>query len=215
MSTESRPPRPASATASDSDLSSALVAVGKGDAAAFDLLYQATRRALWARADAVLHDPDLSEEVAQEVLAQVWVQASRFDPSQGAAMAWLSAITHRRAVDRVRSVQAERRRDREHQFSNERLLAEVDVDEVVAVRLATEEVRRQLGVLPAVQREAVVLSFFAGRTHVQISEQLGVPLGTVKSRIRDGLLRLAAAVDGMSGGAPSLSPPAAPGSTGR
>jgi RNA polymerase sigma-70 factor (ECF subfamily) len=127
----------------------------------------------------VLRDRAQAEEVAQEVLVEVWRTAARFDRSRGSARAWAMTIAHRRAVDRVRSVQAAA--DREARIA----YASVDVpyDEVAEAVEGMAE-RRDL------QRESVTLAYYGGHTYPQVAELLSAPLGTVKTRMRDGLARL-------------------------
>ena len=135
----------------------------------------------------VLRDPAQSEEVAQEVLLEVWRAASRFDPARGSAAAWALTIAHRRAVDRVRSENAGSRRE---QKAAPAPANDVDVAEVVAATLDHQRVRRCLDGLTDLQRESIKLAYYGGYTYPQVAKLLGVALGTVKTRIRDGLIRM-------------------------
>jgi RNA polymerase sigma-70 factor (ECF subfamily) len=137
----------------------------------------------------VLRDPSQSEEVTQEVLVEVWRQASRFSADRGSVRGWVLTVAHRRAVDRVRSAQASTAR--EERVGRAAAVREFDeVVEEVEHRMETEQVRRALGVLTDLQREAVQLAYYGGYTHREVSELLDVPLGTIKTRLRDGLIRL-------------------------
>jgi RNA polymerase sigma-70 factor (ECF subfamily) len=135
----------------------------------------------------VLRDPAQAEEVMQEVLLEIWRTASRFDPAQGSGVSWVMTIAHRRAVDRVRS-------ERSHTTRELRAAtATVDYDEVieaVEASLDRERVQRCLTSLTELQRECVGLAYYSGYTYREVSELLGVPGGTVKTRMRDGLIRL-------------------------
>ena len=168
---------------------SLLALVSRGDRPAFDRLYDRYANAVYGLVRRVLRDPAQSEEVTQEVLVDLWRSAASFDPDRGSASAWIMTIAHRKAVDRVRSAQASTLRDvRVAQLGEERPYDVVA--EAVEHRMETEQVVRALKDLTDLQREAVTLAYYGGYTHVQIAELLGVPLGTVKTRIRDGLIRM-------------------------
>jgi RNA polymerase sigma-70 factor (ECF subfamily) len=137
----------------------------------------------------VLRDPAQSEEVAQEVLLEVWRSAARYQPSRGSAMTWILTLAHRRAVDRVRSAQAATDRERRAALL-ERTPAYDEVTEQVDARLEREQVRRCLRTLTELQHESVTLAYYRGLTYREVAELLSVPLGTVKTRLRDGLIRL-------------------------
>ncbi|MCW2900296.1 MAG: polymerase, sigma-24 subunit, subfamily [Streptosporangiaceae bacterium] len=168
----------------------ALVArVARGDTAAFERLYEEFSGTVYGLVRRVLRDPAQSEEVAQEVLVEVWRTAARFDAERGGAVAWITTLAHRRAIDRVRSVQAASDRDQRAA----RRSVEVPYDEVaerVETRLEGERVRRCLGGLTELQRESVTLAYYGGYTHREVAGLLSVPLGTVKTRMRDGLIRM-------------------------
>jgi RNA polymerase sigma-70 factor, ECF subfamily len=166
-----------------------LVLVAQGDQAAFERLYDRVAGQVLGVVRRVLRDPAQSEEVAQEVLVEVWRTAARFDADRGAAATWVLTIAHRRAVDRVRSAQAATDRDlRAAQL--EHAAPYDEVSEQVQARLEREQVRHALGSLTDLQREAVQLAYYGGYTHREVAELLDVPLGTVKTRLRDGLTRL-------------------------
>jgi RNA polymerase sigma-70 factor, ECF subfamily len=135
----------------------------------------------------VLRDPAQSEEVAQEVMLDVWRSASRFDSSRGSAVAWVMTIAHRRAVDRVRSENASTAR--EQRLALDQVSGD-DVFDLVDTALDRQRVRHCLGSLTALQAEAIKLAYYQGYTYPQAAGLLGVALGTVKTRIRDGLIRM-------------------------
>jgi RNA polymerase sigma-70 factor (ECF subfamily) len=125
--------------------------------------------------------------VTQEVLLEVWRSASRFDPVQGSARSWLMTMAHRRAVDRVRSAQAAT--EREARAALTATDYDVVVEEVES-RLEAQRVRRCLDTLTELQRESVTLAYYGGYTYREVAGLLGVAVGTVKTRMRDGLIRM-------------------------
>ena len=161
--------------------------VAKGDRAAFEELCQHIAGPVFGTVRAVVRDLAQSEEVAQEVLVEVWRHASRFDASRGSALAWVTTIAHRRAVDRVRSEQRSAERERRAAAFT---VAYDDVVETAEANLDAERVRRCLRSLTELQREAVTLAYYGGYTYRQVARLLGVAPGTVSTRMRDGLIRL-------------------------
>lgn len=179
----------ATSTAPVERLEDLLVRVAKGDNDAFEAVFTRASGPIYGLVRRVLRDPAQSEEVAQEVLINVWKSASRFDEKQGSAMAWIMTMAHRRAVDRVRSEQSATERAR--RLSSRSFEPSYDeVSEAVEIRLEKEAVRRCLGSLTELQRESVGLAYYGGYSYREVSELLDVPLGTVKTRMRDGLIRL-------------------------
>ncbi|MFJ9696284.1 ECF RNA polymerase sigma factor SigK [Kitasatospora sp. NPDC101183] len=174
--------------AAGDDLPRLLRRVAYGDEAAFETLFRAVAGPVYGTALRTLRSPAHAEEVTQEVLFELWRTAAAYRPERGSVLAWALTVAHRRAVDRVRSAQASAERDQRVGF---RETASSDPLEDQAVRsLDRQRVRSALGQLSAVQREAVVLAYYGGYTQREIADRVGVPLGTVKTRIRDGLLRL-------------------------
>jgi len=160
-----------------------------GDRAAFASLYDETSPMVYGTALRVLRDPDLAAELTQDVMLEVWRTAERFDAMRGSATAWIATMAHRRAVDSVRAVQAQRTRDelagvRDFERPHDA------VAETVDRRMESEQVLGCLGSLTDLQREAVTIAYYGGRTYREVAEQTGAALPTVKSRIRDGLHRL-------------------------
>jgi RNA polymerase sigma-70 factor, ECF subfamily len=169
------------------DLAAQIGLVARGDAAAFEAVYARVAGSVYGIVRRVVRDPAQSEEVTQDVLLEVWRAASKFDASRGSATAWVMMLAHRRAVDRVRSVQKESERERRTATSD---IAYDEVAEAVESRLDRERVRRCLGSLSELQRESVALAYYGGYTYGQVAALLGVPTGTVKTRMRDALIRL-------------------------
>ncbi|WP_019549398.1 ECF RNA polymerase sigma factor SigK [Streptomyces sulphureus] len=166
-----------------------LARVAQGDQDAFASVYDTVAGPVLGLVRSVLRDPAQSEEVAQEVLVEVWRLAAHFDPARGGATSWVMTLAHRRAVDRVRSSQAASDRDaRAAQL--DRTPAYDEVVEQVEARLEREQVRRCLGSLTELQRQSVTLAYYRGLTYREVAELLTQPLGTVKTRLRDGLIRL-------------------------
>jgi RNA polymerase sigma-70 factor, ECF subfamily len=166
-----------------------LVAAATGDEAAFAVLVERVRPQVLRITRNVVRDPSIAEEVTQEVLTELWAKSDRFDPLRGSLAAWVATLSRRRAVDRVRSEQAGRDRDDRVARRNQEREIDVVADEV-EVRLEHWQVRRALADLSERQREAVELAYFGGHTYRDVARMLGIPEGTAKSRLRDGLLRL-------------------------
>jgi RNA polymerase sigma-70 factor (ECF subfamily) len=162
---------------------------GLGDEAAFAEFYDATSARAYGLALRVVRNPAHAEEVTQEAYLDAWRSSTRYDAARGSAAGWLLTIVHRKAVDRVRSVEAATSRDETwHRES-----APVDHDqtsEAAHASLDAARVRGAVATLTDVQRRAVELTYFGGYTHTEVATLLDVPLGTAKTRIRDGLIRL-------------------------
>src|SRR5580698_10408778 len=171
----------------DADLDTLLTHVAKGDQAAFEALYDQLGASVYGLIRRVLRNPSQAEEVAQEVLLEVWRAASRFDPAQGRAATWVLTIAHRRAIERVRSATAAPERE---QKTADMPSSRDEVADAVEATLDRERVQRCLGSLTDVQREAVTLAYYGGYTYRQVAALLGVTLAAIKTRIRDGLIRM-------------------------
>jgi RNA polymerase sigma-70 factor (ECF subfamily) len=182
-------PEVQSGTPPATDAGDLLRAVARGDEKAFGRLYDLVAPRVYGLIRRVLRDPAQAEEVAQEALVEVWRNAARFDPARGSATAWVFTIAHRRAVDRVRSEQAATERTIRVGVASVDTPYDAVADEVSG-RLERQQVRRCLDGLTELQRQAVTLAYYQGHSYPQVAELLGTPLPTVKTRMRDGLIRL-------------------------
>jgi RNA polymerase sigma-70 factor (ECF subfamily) len=171
------------------DLDALLARTATGDQVAFSSLYDATASRVLGLIRRVMIDPAQSEEVAQEVFLEIWQSAARFDPNKGRALTWMLTMAHRRAIDRIRSAQASRDRDKAvgiRDFPT----AYDQVSETVEVRVEHERVEVAMGKLSEAQRQAVTLAYYGGYSQSEVADRLGIPLGTAKTRLRDAMIRL-------------------------
>ncbi len=175
--------------ASEPTLDDLLARVAHGDIAAFETVFDSMSAQVFGVVKRVLRDPAQSEEVSQELMVEVWRTATRFDPERGSASTWVLTMAHRRAIDRVRSAQASSEREERIGYQ-QHMPAYDEVAEQVETRLEQEQVRRCLETLTDLQRESVNHAYYGGYTYREVAELLDVPLGTVKTRLRDGLIRL-------------------------
>jgi len=163
--------------------------VARGDQAAFGELYDQVAPRVLGLVKRLLIDHSQSEEVTQEIFLEIWQTASRYEASRGGALTWIMTMAHRRAVDRIRASQAGRNRDTKIGIRD--LEVEYDhVAETVEVRIEHERVEKAMTRLTELQRQAVSLAYFGGYSHSEVADMLHVPLGTVKTRLRDGMIRL-------------------------
>ena len=166
----------------------ALIRMAGGDRSAVGDLYDELAELVYGTVRRVVRDPARSEELTQEVFVEAWRTAGRYDVARGTGRAWVLTMAHRRAVDCVRSEQ--RRRDREAREATTALNEPDGPAEIVEARVERQLVVDALAGLSDLQRRAIELAYYGGHTHREIAELLDLPLGTVKTRIRDGLIRL-------------------------
>jgi len=187
MSTAEQSQDAASAAAETADQLLSLVA--QGDQRAFARLYDLMAARVLGLVRRVLRDPAQSEEVAQEIFLEIWQSATRFDVTKGTATTWIMTMTHRRAVDRVRSAQSSR--DRDTKVGIRDFTPDYDtVAESVEVTIEHERVKVAMSRLTDLQRQAVTLAYYGGYSHTEVAEMLHIPVGTIKTRLRDGMIRL-------------------------
>jgi RNA polymerase sigma-70 factor (ECF subfamily) len=170
------------------DLPTLIERVGNGDQEAFSAVYDQLAPVLFGVIKRVLHDRAMSEDVTQEVFVQIWNSVHKFDADRASVTSWAVTIARRRAVDRVRQEQSQRRRI--ESLGQQRPDNCADPSDEVAETADAQHVRRAIERLPVNQRDVIRLAFLDGQTHGAIAEQLGIPLGTVKGRVRCGLKRL-------------------------
>jgi RNA polymerase sigma-70 factor (ECF subfamily) len=166
-----------------------IVWVARGDESAFSALYDLLAPYVFGLVRRVLRNPAHAEEVSQEVFVELWRHATRFDPARGSVRSWVLTLAHRRAVDRVRAEQSAADRERRAAAGSGTPPYDEVVEEVAAT-LEQEQVRRCLGTLTELQREAVTLAYYRGYNYREVAELLGANLATIKTRMRDGLIRL-------------------------
>lgn len=172
--------------------------VAGGDQAAFEQLFLRYQAQVYGVVVAVLRDQTQAQEVTQEVFLQLWQQASRFDATLSSTATWIKRLARTRAVDRVRRCESAGARDTRYTAASKA----VDYDSVIERVLCRDEqasLRESVQRLPSLQRESIVLAYYAGLSTAQISEQLNVNLSTIKTRIRDGLKKLTADLQISSG----------------
>jgi RNA polymerase sigma-70 factor (ECF subfamily) len=171
--------------ASDTSL---VVAIGRWREEALAEVYRRHSGAVFALSQRVLRNRALAEEVVQEVFVKLWYHPDRFDPERGSLRSYLLAHTHGRAVDLLRSEDA--RRKRQNREAVTASIVSPSPEQQIEELAVNEEVRRAIQKLPDSERQAIMLSYFGGRTYREVAQVLSVPEGTIKSRIRAGLQRL-------------------------
>ncbi|MBY6539361.1 sigma-70 family RNA polymerase sigma factor [Rhodococcus sp. BP-349] len=179
-------PAPRPAARSTAELSALLQAVGRGDREAFARFYDATSSRVYGAVLRVLRDRGFSEECVQDVYLEVWQKAPTFSPEQGSPAAWLVTMAHRRAIDRVRSEQS--RTDRESKYAM--LDAAVGIHDTSDRFLDRRPVLDAMQELSGRQRECLFMAFFEGLTYAEAADRMGVPVSTMKSRIRSALAKM-------------------------
>ncbi|SMX82444.1 sigma-70 family RNA polymerase sigma factor [Brevibacterium antiquum] len=166
-----------------------LLRIATGDRSAFEELFVAQSRILMAVILRIVRSQSLAEEVLQECFTEVWTRCSGFDPQLGTGRAWLITLCRRRAIDCVRSVQAQQNRDYADGLRSSADEGE-QVEQTVIDRSESDRTVMALKILHEDQAQPIVMAFYQGLTHAEISQNLKVPLGTIKSRIRDGMKKL-------------------------
>ena len=166
-----------------------LAQIAGGDQAAFGALYDEISPRVFGLIRRLLVDHAQSEEVTQEVFLEIWQNASRYEPSKGGASTWILTMAHRRAIDRIRSSQSGR--DRDVKIGIRDYVSDYDnVADTVETTIEHERVKEAMSQLTELQRQAVTLAYYGGFSHSEVATMLSVPIGTVKTRLRDGMIRL-------------------------
>lgn len=182
-------PTPGASAGSGDAIADWLKLSARGDRDAFAELYDATTRRVHGLVVRVVRDRTQAEEVTQEVYLEIWRTAGRYDADRSSGIAWLMTIAHRKAVDRVRSAEASSTRDTTYHRQHH-VVEHDSTAEAAHASLEARRVRAALDHLTGVQREAIDLAYFGGYTHTEVASLLDLPVGTAKTRIRDGLIRL-------------------------
>ena len=179
-----------SIASSHSDLNSLIIRVAAGDQLAMATLYQTSSRVVYGLLLRILNEHGLAEEVLLDVYMQVWRQAGSYDQGRGSPMAWILTIARSRAIDRLRSGRQELLLRESFEAIEENATSEIDVEEAAAIAEVQGKIREALETLPAEQREVIELAYYGGLSHSEIALQLKQPLGTVKTRVRLGMMKL-------------------------
>ncbi|SDN76057.1 RNA polymerase sigma-70 factor, ECF subfamily [Nocardioides szechwanensis] len=179
-------------TTRDAELSQLLHLAASGDVQAFAALYDGTAVRAYSLAQRILRDPAQAEEVTQEAYLHLWRHSARFDPSRGSAISWILMIVHGEAVGRVRASHSRIARETTYERSDAVVQSPSDdrTHDAVAASLQASRVQTALAELTPLQREAVELAYFGGLSHSEVARLRRIPLGTAKTRIRDGLIKL-------------------------
>ncbi|MDQ0213569.1 RNA polymerase sigma-70 factor (ECF subfamily) [Arthrobacter bambusae] len=170
-------------------LAGLLLKTGQGNHEGFTEFYRLTSPRVFGVVRRVVLDPEISEEVTQEIFILVWQDADKYNPDLGSPIGWLLTIAHRKAVDRVRSRQSSTNRDARWAAAAWKPLID-EVAESVTDSMETLHVFDSLTALSPLQRESILLAYFGCLTYSEVAERLSTPIPTIKSRIRDGLKRL-------------------------
>jgi RNA polymerase sigma-70 factor (ECF subfamily) len=180
-------------------LANCLKSMGAGDHASLAQCYDQIGPMVFALAVRMLRDRQAAEDVTQDIFIQVWRQAANYDTTRGSPEAWIMMIARTRILDRLRSRSAGIVLKPVGENLPDSPDAEDWPDDIAVSREDAVNVRAALAVLPGDQKNAIELAFFDGLTHVEIAEKLGVPLGTIKTRIRLGLLKIKDQLNDISG----------------
>ena len=168
-----------------------MLAVARYEEDAVRELYRRHGRSVFGLANRLLRDRAQAEEVLQDLFVRLWERPERFDPAKGALKSFLLRETHSRCVDRLRSDTARRRREEHDVLDRERVRHADDIEREVWELIRSERVKEALAALSELEREAIMLAYFGGYTYREVAVMLDEPEGTIKSRIRAGLHKLA------------------------
>ena len=174
----------------DQELSGLIARTAQGEEDALGALYDYTSAQLYGLALRVLDDPTMAEEVVLDVYMQVWKQANQFDANRGKPIVWLAVMTRSRAIDRLRTGQAERLNRETLDVVEEECDPSENPEDSVAQNEQRGLVQQALASLTSEQRQVIELAYFGGLSQREIATKLGEPLGTVKTRVRLGMMKL-------------------------
>jgi RNA polymerase sigma-70 factor, ECF subfamily len=196
MALAHRTPRPTLRELADEDL---MQLVQRAEAAAFEVVYDRHCGAAFSLAYRMCGSRGLAEDVVQEAFLSIWRSGARYDRSRGSVRTWILGITHHRAIDTLRRGVVQERHRASDEGIEERFETGERTDLEVARREEAKEVRGALEELPDEQRRAIELAYFGGFTQSEIAEMLGIPIGTVKGRMRLGLEKMRGRLDASAG----------------
>jgi RNA polymerase sigma-70 factor (ECF subfamily) len=183
-------PKPSPRRESDLELPGLIAAIAESDQAAFAKFYDLTNRPVFSVVLRILGDHALAEEVTHDVFLQIWNQARGYSSERGTPFAWLMTIARSRAIDRLRGAQYRNRESETLEAVYDYAAPSENPEEASLFAERRRQVRRALRSLSAEQRQVIEIAYFSGYSQSEISERLGIPLGTVKTRMRVGLMRL-------------------------
>jgi len=172
--------------------------VSIGDHRALEEIHRRHGGAVFGLSRRVLADDALAEEISQEVFLRLWTESHRFDATRGSLRSFLQRQAHSRSIERVRSEEARRNREARAERSDVRTVTDIEAEVVATIQ--SEAIRAALDALDPAERHPIVLAYFGGHSYRDVAALLGAPEGTVKSRIRSGLNRLADQLETVSGG---------------
>jgi RNA polymerase sigma-70 factor (ECF subfamily) len=182
-------PAPASISKSNSSSDVGdLLEVVRRDQSALARIYARLGNAVYGLSRQVLKDEGLAQDVTQEIFLRLWNEPQRFDPQRGSLRSFLLREAHSRSIEKVRSEEARRQRESRSEFRDRPVHRDTEDD--VITSLTSTEVRNALSQLPDAERSAIVLAYYGGHSYREVASVLGAPEGTIKSRIRSGLLKL-------------------------
>jgi len=186
-------PTPASSKSNPSSDAGDLLEVVRRDQAALARIYARLGNAVYGLSRQVLKDDGLAQDVTQEIFLRLWNEPQRFDPQRGSLRSFLLREAHSRSIEKVRSEEARRQRESRSEFRDRPEFRDAEDD--VITSLTSNEVRNALSQLPEAERSAIVLAYYGGHSYREVASVLGAPEGTIKSRIRSGLLKLSSLID--------------------
>jgi RNA polymerase sigma-70 factor, ECF subfamily len=176
--------------ASGLDFAELIRQIAAGDQQALTALYDGTNKLVFGLTLRILGDRSVAEEVLFDVYTQVWRQASRYDPSRGGPLGWITTIARSRAIDRLRSDKPLQQEDELSDTTASRETSAASPETNAAISEMREIVRGALDLLSAEQREIIELAYYSGMTQTEIAAHLNLPLGTVKTRTRLAMMKL-------------------------
>ena len=174
----------------DRELTNLLSQISQGDERALAVFYDLTASRVYGLALYILKDPAMADEVTLDVYLQIWRRASQFDPNRGKPIAWISVLTRSRSIDRLRVGQKERENTKSLDEVNDHLTAQENTETLGLASDQTRIVQKALASLSLEQRQVIEMAFFGGLSQREIAEKIDKPLGTVKTRIRLGMINL-------------------------